>query len=136
MSTARIRNLALALGAALLIALGVAVWAVSQSRGGRTEEVTLHARDMAFFLPGSSERNPTLQVPAGATLRLTVVNDEPGMQHDLAVDELGLEIGPLGTAVGSRQTATVELPAQPGRYPYVCKLHAQMMRGTLEVTRE
>jgi len=34
---------------------------------------------------------------------------------------------------GSRGSGTLEAPALPGRYPYVCTFHAQMMRGVVEV---
>ena len=57
MSTARIRNLSIAIGLVLLAAVAMTVWAFT----GRTQtrEVTLYARDMAFFTPGSlaSARN-------------------------------------------------------------------------------
>jgi plastocyanin len=131
MSTARIRNLSIAIGLVLLAAVAMTVWAFT----GRTQtrEVTLYARDMAFFLPGSAERNPPLRVFAGETVRFTLVNDEPGMKHDLAVAELGLVILPLDTTPGSRGTAVIEVPQRPGRYAYVCELHTQMMRGVLDV---
>jgi len=131
MSTARIRNLSIAIGLVVLAAAAMTVWAFT----GRsdTRELTLYARDMAFFLPGSAERNPTLRVLAGDTVRLTVINDEPGMRHDLGVDGLGATIAPLATAPGSRGSTTFEAPALPGRYAYVCNLHSQMMRGVLEV---
>jgi plastocyanin len=88
---------------------------------------------MAFYLPGSDAPNPTLRVAAGERVRVTVVNDDPGVKHDLAVAALKLTIEPLATTPGSRGSAVLEAPALPGRYPYVCTFHAQMMRGVLEV---
>ena len=131
MSTARIRNLSIAIA---LVVLGAAAMTVSAFTGERDErELTLYARDMAFFLPGSAERNPTLRVLAGETVRLTVINDEPGMRHDLAVAGLGADIGRLDTSPGSRGSTVFVAPPVPGRYAYVCELHSQMMRGVLEV---
>ena len=132
MSTARMRNLSILTGLLLLVAMAVTVWAFT---GGTAveREVTLHARGMAFYLPGSNLPNPTLHVTAGDSVRVTVVNDDPGVRHDLAVENLGLTIAPLATTPGSRGSATFEAPALPGRYPYVCTFHAQMMRGVLEV---
>jgi len=132
MSTARMRNLSIITGLALLAAMTVTVWAFT-GRATPEREVTLHARGMAFYLPGSDVPNPTLQVAAGERVRVVVINDDPGVKHDLAVAKLGLAIAPLGTALGSRGTATLEAPSLPGRYPYVCTFHAQMMRGVLEV---
>jgi plastocyanin len=131
MSTARIRNLSIAIGLVVLGATAMTVWAFTAR--GETREITLYARDMAFFLPGSGERNPTLRVLAGEPVRITVINDEPGMRHDLDLPGLGATIAPLDTAVGSRGSATFEAPSAPGRHEYVCVLHSQMMRGTLEV---
>jgi plastocyanin len=132
MSTARMRNLSILTGLLLLAVMTVTVWAFTGSTTAE-REVTLHARGMAFYLPGSNAPNPTLRVTAGESVRLTVVNDDPGVKHDLAVEKLGLTIAPLATTVGSRGSATLEAPALPGRYPYVCTFHAQMMRGVLEV---
>ena len=131
MSTSRMRNLSILVGVLLLAALAVTVGAFTG--GGSEREVTLYARGMAFYLPGSDAPNPTLRVTAGETVRLTVVNDDPGMRHDLAVEALGVAIAPLATTPGSRGSATLEAPPRPGRYSYVCTFHAQMMRGTLEV---
>jgi plastocyanin len=130
-STARIRNLSLAL--ALLFLAGVALSLRAVVRDEQAREITLHARDMAFYLPGGTVPNPTLRLAAGEEVRFTLVNDEAGMQHDLAVDGTGVLVEPLPVAVGSRGSARFVAPGQPGRYPYLCTLHGQMMRGTVEV---
>lgn len=132
MSTARMRNLSIFTGLVLLVLMAVTVWAFT-GRATSEREVTLHARGMAFYLPGSDAPNPTLQVTACERVRVTVVNDDPGVKHDLAMERLGVAIAPLATTVGSQSSATFEAPALPGRYPYVCTFHSQMMRGVLEV---
>ena len=131
MSTARIRNISVALAILFLAVVAMTVRAVVTEDPAR--EITLHARDMAFFLPGDTTPNPTLRVAAGEELRFTLVNDEPGVQHDLAVAAAGLVIGPLPVQVGASASATAIAPQVPGRYPYVCELHTKMMRGTLVV---
>ena len=131
MSTARIRNLSLLLGVLFLAAVAMTVRAVVHEEPAR--EITLHARDMAFYLPGDPTPNPVLRVEASEALRFTLINDEPGMEHDLAIDAAGLVIGPLAKTAGSRGAATATAPQTPGRYAYVCELHAQLMRGTLVV---
>ena len=132
MSTLRMRNLSILTGLFLLVAMAVTVWAFT-GRATDEREVTLHARGMAFYLPGSDAPNPTLRVVAGERVRVTVVNDDAGVKHDLAMEKLGVAIAPLATTVGSESSATFEAPALPGRYPYVCTFHSQMMRGVLEV---
>ena len=132
MSTARMRNLSILTGLLLLVAMTVTVWAFT-GHATNEREVTLHARGMAFYLPGSAAPNPTLQVTAGERVRVTVINDDPGVKHDLAMEQLGVTMAPLATTAGSQSSATFEAPALPGRYPYVCTFHSQMMRGVLEV---
>ncbi len=54
------------------------------------------------------------------------------MRHDLAVSGLGVATAVLA---GDGSTATVRLkaPSRRGSYDYLCRLHAQTMRGILEV---
>jgi plastocyanin len=133
MSTTRIRNLALAFAIPALLIVAVAVWAIGAGADPGEREIVLYARGMAFFEPGSAAPNPMLRVTAGESVRFTVINDDPGVRHDLAVESLGLAIAPLAATPGSRGTASLRVPARPGRYPYVCTFHAQMMRGVVEV---
>jgi plastocyanin len=133
MSTARIRNLSIVVALTLLAVVAVAVSALGGHSDAR--EVTLFARGMAFYLPGSDAPNPTLRLKAGETVRFTVVNDDPGMRHDLAVESLRFAIAPLATTPGSRGTGSLTLPTRPGSYGYVCTFHAQMMRGVIHVHR-
>ena len=111
---------------------GIAVLAVAMSsRAGAAREVTLVARGMAFYLEGDPTPNPTIHARAGETIRLVLRNDTPGVMHDLAIGELGVSIAPVKTdAPGS---FSLRLPSRPGAYDYVCRPHAQMMRGRLLV---
>jgi plastocyanin len=116
----------------LLAACGVGVaWNVSVARSA-PREIVLVARDMAFYLEGDDSPNPTLRLRPGEEVRLTLVNRDRGMRHDLAIASLG-----IGTAVlpgdGSSQTIRLRAPAQAGIYDYLCRLHIQTMRGLLEV---
>ena len=117
----------------LIAAIAVAGLSLAAAAKPDARTVSLVARDMAFYLPGDGTPNPTLRLAAGERARLTLVNDEPGMQHDLAVEAAGFAIGPLPVAAGSHESALLIAPEEPGLHPYVCTLHARMMRGTLEV---
>ncbi len=118
----------------LLAALvaGVA-WSVAAARTA-PREIVLVARGMTFYLEGDDTPNPTLRLRPGEEVRLTLINRDPGMRHDLAVAERG-----VGTAVlagdGSAQTIRLRAPVRPGVYDYLCRFHAQTMRGLLEVGR-
>lgn len=122
-------------GTALLVAVSVAIAAAlaGASAGARApeSELTLIARDMSFYLPGSDEPNPTIRLAPGERVTLRLVNQEAGILHDLLVDGLGFEI-PAFRDAGTR-SAVLQAPSAPGRYEYMCSLHRRMMRGVLEV---
>jgi plastocyanin len=96
-----------------------------------TREVVVVARGMAFYLEGETVPNPVIRVFAGERVRLTVRNDAAGYVHDLAADAIGLAVDPLAT--GERRTVTFIAPVTPGRYQYVCRPHAAMMSGWIDV---
>lgn len=96
-------------------------------------EITLVARDMRFYLPGSDVPNPTLHLRAGETVRVVLVNQERGMLHDVAVPDLRFALEPIKGGDGARASGLLEVPARPGRHEYVCTLHALTMKGAVEV---
>lgn len=123
------KSLIITLLLAILVA-GVA-WGISAARTA-PREIVLVARGMAFYLEGDDTPNPTLQLRPGEEVRLTLINRDRGMRHDLAVAGLGVGTGALA-GDGSSETVRLRAPMQPGAYDYLCRLHVQMMRGLLEV---
>lgn len=123
------------LGTILLVALSVAIAAAlaGASAGARAPErqLTLVARDMGFFLAGGDQPNPTLRLAPGERVEVRLVNGEPGIRHDLLVEEMGFEIPAFRD--GGERVAVLQAPAAPGRYEYVCSLHRGMMRGVIVV---
>lgn len=98
-----------------------------------TREIRLVARDMTFYLEGEDIENPVIQLRSGERVRVTLRNEDAGMTHNFAVKALGLAMDPLkGEGVRSIQ---FRVPRRPGLYQYLCRPHAQMMSGILEVVR-
>jgi plastocyanin len=114
---------------------GFAVLAAAMtSRAGAARDVTLVARGMAFYFEGDTTPNPTIHARAGETIRLVLRNDTPGVLHDLALAALDVSMAPIEAgAVGS---ISLRLPSRSGAYDYICRPHAQMMRGRLLVQAE
>lgn len=94
-------------------------------------EVVLVARDMAFYLDGEGQENPTLRFKSGEEIRLVLKNEEPGVSHDFAVRQWQLATRRLN-GPGS-DALTFRVPDRSGRYDYLCNPHASMMRGIIEV---
>ena len=94
-------------------------------------EIVLVARDMGFYLEGSTERNPTIVLKASEEVRIVVKNQDSGITHALAVAPLRASIDRI--APGSTGNMKLRAPKWAGRYEYACPPHAQMMKGVLLV---
>lgn len=95
-------------------------------------EITLVARNMAFYLEGDGQTpNPTIEVRAGERVRIVLRNQDRGMKHDFAVPAFDAALKAIGW--NESGDAVFEVPASPGTYPYVCRPHSLMMQGTIRV---
>jgi plastocyanin len=122
----------IAIGAAVIVAVAVAAAAMVAGATEPTHDITLVARDMAFYLPQNAQPNPPIEVSREEQVRLTLVNRDAGIDHDLAVASLDVE---TEAVPGDGASASVEFraPREPGVHEYVCRLHGRMMRGQLTV---
>ena len=121
---------------AKLIAIVVAVSAVGAlaTAVGRPadREITLVARGMAFYQvdePGVP--NPTITVKAGERVRVVLRNEDRGIIHDFAVPAIRAALDQ--TNWNEEEDVTFDVPGTPGRYEYICRPHALMMRGQIVV---
>ena len=100
----------------------------------RAREVTLVAKDMAFYLEDdATAANPVIETKAGETIRVVLLNRDRGMTHDFALPASDAVIEALQW--NENGEVTFEVPREPGTYEYVCRPHLLMMKGTLRVTR-
>jgi plastocyanin len=119
------------------VSLAVLTLAIGLSSGCRTapvREVTLVTRGMTFALPERPDAaNPVLQFRSGEKVRLVLRNEAAGMIHDVAIPAWNVAVD----AIPSCQTAetTFVVPEAAGSVEYLCRPHAQMMAGTIDVTR-
>ncbi len=129
--TAMLRDRRAVLALVVLVTAAVAGVLVSRlTARGDVREIELTARSMAFYAAGSGA-NPTLVVRPGERVRIVVRNETPGMVHDLAIDAFGVSTRLLNAG----ETGALEFtaPQEAGRHEYVCRPHAVMMRGVIEV---
>ena len=114
--------------------VALATVAVVTRAGAREEvrEIELVARGMSFYLAADqAAANPTITVAAGERVRFVLRNETSGIEHDLAVDSLGIAMAPI--PAGQVASLDVEIPNHAGTYEYRCRPHAVMMKGTLIV---
>jgi len=94
-------------------------------------EITLVTRDMAFYLEGDTRPNPTIRLQAGERVRFVLRNLDPGIDHNLAIDEWGLTTPTI--AADTATTLELQAPERAGIQTYTCSPHREMMRGIIEV---
>ena len=94
-------------------------------------EIVLVARGMAFYVDGQRAPNPVLTMTAGETVRIVVRNEDVGIAHNFEIPTWD-EATPIvyGDATAMVQ---IKVPSRPGRHDYVCRPHAAMMNGVVDV---
>jgi hypothetical protein len=117
--------------AGLLVGGGIAL-SVRASVRPEPRELTLIARDMAFYLPGDPTPNPTLVVGRGERVRIILRHEDPGMTHDFAVESQAVATDALRRA-GTTTAVVFQAPRRPGESEYLCTFHRLMMKGVLKV---
>ena len=117
-----------------LVALGVSFSFASLTTVSATPdaEITIVARDMAFYIEGDPTPNPPLELTAGSRTRVTFINYERGVQHDLKFPELGLQTGLLN-GDGSKAQLDILVPVGQSDSTYTCSLHVMMMTGAVTI---
>jgi len=119
---------AMLLGAATIAAI---LPRVPPSHADSVREIRLVARDMTYYVEGSTEPNPTLRVRRGEQLRIVLQNADKGISHDFAVPGWNTAT----RRIDGQGEASIELraPEVAGQETYVCNPHGQMMRGSILV---
>ena len=106
---------------------------VSCTPPGEPREVLLAARGMTFVLVNDSDTpNPVIPLRAGERVRLVLRNEAPGLLHDFAIPAWDVQTEQIRAGESTNVTFTV--PTTPGRTEYLCRPHAKLMKGHVEVT--
>ncbi len=101
-----------------------------------SREITLVARDMAFYLSEQTQAgpNPTLQLEVGEQVRIVLRNQDPGIVHSFAIEPWNVLLtSRYDKAEAEAASVLVRAPRRPGRYEYVCTPHSTLMAGVIEV---
>lgn len=120
----------LSLALSVLALAGIALSVLASRPAPR--EIVVVAKDMAFYLADDSTPNPTIRLLPDERVRLRLINQDRGIDHDWIVRSMNLATRIL-PGDGSSQQILITAPSDPGRHDYACSTHDRMMRGTLEV---
>ena len=106
-------------------------------RMGATREsmrdVTVVVKNMTYYVDGGAEPNPPLRFFPGEQVRLTLKNEDKGMQHDFRIPDWEVGIGSVEWS--TEKTTTFRVPASAGPVTYVCTPHAAMMSGRILIAK-
>ena len=95
-------------------------------------EIQLVARGMSFVLAADPEtRNPTIHLRAGERVRVMFRNDAPGLIHDFQIPAWGVKTESI--RAGETTELVFTAPNAPGLTEYLCRPHAELMHGMVEV---
>jgi plastocyanin len=95
-------------------------------------EVVIVARGMTFTLPEEPDTpNPVIRVKAGERLTITLRNEAPGLIHDFRIPSWDIKSDQ--TRGGQSTSVALTVPADLGRYEYMCGPHSALMHGFIEV---
>ena len=131
--TVKARNRAILVGV-LVTAAAIAVSLlpmIASSDLDKVREVRLVARDMSFYLEGSSEPNPTLTFRAGERVKIVLRNEDAGIDHDLSIKSWQAKTKLLEGR--GEDSLVIKVPAAKGTDSYICTPHSEMMRGTIRI---
>jgi heme/copper-type cytochrome/quinol oxidase subunit 2 len=95
-------------------------------------EIVVVARRMAFYVGDGVTTNPTIHAAPGERIRVTLVSQDPGFDHDFAVPAWRVNSAVLHGE--GRNSTVIQVPDKPGVTTYVCSKHASMMKGIIEVS--
>ena len=110
---------------ALALTLGVAL-------GDPALEITVRPREIAFHVRCQSAPYSSRAPPPARRVRLTFVNEDIGVDHDLVLEGLGV-ISSVLPGDGSSQVLRFKTPDRPIDSTYTCSLHLRMMSAALRV---
>ena len=127
----RILTVAVVVAAIAIVVSLLPMIASTGNNNDDTRDVRLVIRDMAFYLDGKGEPNPTLTFRAGERVRLTVVSEDAGMDHDFTVRNW--KVATKTIEGRGEDDVTIRVPKIPGTDTYFCTPHAAKMRGMVVV---
>jgi hypothetical protein len=101
------------------------------ARSLEPREVIIVARQMSFYAADGVAVNPAIRMAPGEKVRVTLIAEDPGFDHDFAVTAWDVQT-PMLHGEG-RTSIVIQAPDKPGTAVYTCSIHPLMMRGVIEV---
>jgi len=115
-----------------VIAAGIFLPRLVSSRED-VREIHIVAKDMAYRVDGVTGTNPALRFTPGEKVRVSLKNEDKGMQHDFSIPAWGITSGVVEWP--SEKAVTFQVPRGNDGVAYVCTPHSAMMAGAIILER-
>jgi FtsP/CotA-like multicopper oxidase with cupredoxin domain len=115
-----------------IAALAATLLPIVASPNEPVRDIEVVVRAMTFYVDGSSEPNPAITLRAGEQVRITVRNEDPGMQHDFSIGAWTVGTKMLEQR-GDEDSIRFRVPSVRGAETYRCTPHSTMMTGTIRI---
>ena len=118
---------------ALVALLGLAALFVPRlvASRDRTRDIQVVVRGMTYYVDGDSAANPELRLRAGELVRVTLRNEDRGMQHDFGIRAWSANTGIV--EYGREGSVVFRVPSRAEDVDYTCTPHSAMMRGHIAI---
>lgn len=103
----------------------------ASTSAGEVRVIHVVVHNMAYYITGRSDANPTIHLRPDERVRIIVSNQDAGMKHDFGIDAWQKRTG-LIDGIGEAQLEFVAASV-PGEVSYSCTPHGTLMRGTIRV---
>jgi len=121
----------IALGAAACVLCAFLIPQSASTSAGEARVIHVVVHNMAYYVTGRSDPNPTIQLRRAERVRIIVTNQDAGMKHDFGIDAWQKRTG-LIDGIGEARLDFVAASV-PGEVSYSCTPHGTLMRGTIRV---
>ena len=122
-------SIALVVVACLVSALLIPQSASTSAGEARVIHLVVH--NMAYYVAGRNDPNPTLHLRRDERVQVIVTNQDAGMKHDFGIDAWRKRTS-LIDGIGEARMEFVA-PSVPSEVLYSCTPHGMLMRGTIRV---
>lgn len=103
----------------------------ASTSAGEVRVIHLVVHDMAYYIAGRNDPNPTLHLRRDERVQIIVTNQDAGMKHDFGVNAWQTRTS-LIDGIGEARLEFV-VPPVPAEVSYSCTPHGTLMRGTIRV---
>ena len=132
MTVKRKRHLVLVIAALLTGTVTLSLRTLRAVDSEAERELTIVARQMAFYVNGNPQPNPSIVFLPGEQIAIDFINRDRGVAHNFVIPAWNLRTDLL-KGDGSSERLLFQVPLEPAKTDYTCSIHPTMMTGQVRI---